>query len=58
MIDVRRENQTEVLQLSNFSILENRETLDIGIYITKIGEIQDHFWYGAVYKYIVKVPTR
>jgi len=56
-IDDRKENEPEELQLSNFSILENRETLDIEIYITKIGQIPDHFWQGAVYRYLITVPA-
>ena len=58
IIDDRKENEPEELQLSNFSILENRETLDIEIYITKIGQIADHFYQGAVYRYHVTVPAR
>ena len=40
------------MQLSNFSVIENRETLDIEIYLTRIGEHADHFWQGAVYRYV------
>ncbi len=57
MIDDRRENETERLQLSNFSLIENRENRDIEIYITKIGSVPDHFWQGAVYKYILSVSA-
>ena len=57
-IDDRQENETEKLHLSNFSVLENRETFEIEIYITKVGQIPDHFWQGAVYKYVVSLPAR
>ena len=51
-VDDRRENEPEALQLSNFCVLENRETLDIEIYLTRIGENPEHFWQGPVYKYL------
>jgi len=52
MVDDRRigEGDTEKLQLSNFSLLENRETFDLEIYITRIGQ-SDRFWHAGVYKY-------
>lgn len=52
LVDDRRENEPEKLQLSNFCVLENRETLDIEIYITRLGENPDYFWQGAVYQYL------
>jgi hypothetical protein len=53
LIDDRKENESERLQLSNFTMVENRETLDLEIYITKIGQLPDHFWQGAVFKYTI-----
>jgi len=52
LVDRREESDPEELQLSNFSVIEDRESLDIEIYLTRIGEVPDHFWQGAVYKYV------
>ena len=57
LVDRREENEPEEVQLSNFSILENRRTFDIEIYLTRIGEIPDHFWQGAVYRYLFSPPA-
>jgi len=57
MVDDRGEDEPEALQLSNFSVLENRETLDIEIYLTRIGENPEHFWQGAVYRYVFVPPA-
>lgn len=57
LVDSRREGDSERLQLSNFSVIENRKTLDIEIYLTRIGEKKDHFWQGAVHKYTFTPPS-
>jgi hypothetical protein len=55
--DPRRD--TPLLQLSNFSAFENRETQDIELYLTRYGERGDgrshtgDFWTADVYKYII-----
>ena len=51
-VDDRGKDEPDALQLSNFSVLENRETRDIEIYLTRIGENPEHFWQGAVYRYV------
>jgi len=50
-IDERQEDEPEAVQLSNFSVIENSQSQDIEIYLTRIGEHADHFWQGAVYRY-------
>jgi hypothetical protein len=51
-IDDRGAADTEQLQLSNFSVLENRETLDLELYLTRYGESQQHGpLSGNAYKY-------
>ena len=57
LVDDRGPNEPEALQLSNFNILEDRETLDIEIYLTRLGEVADHFWQGAVYRYVFSPPA-
>jgi hypothetical protein len=58
LIDDRREDEPDGVQLSNFSVIENRETLDFEIYLTKIGQVPDHLWHGDVYKYTVELTDQ
>ena len=44
--------EPEKLQLSNFSVIEKRETLDIELIMTRFGEVHGHFWQGTVHKYV------
>jgi len=55
-VDRRRDEDPDVVQLSNFSVLENRETKDIEIYITRLGENPNHFWQTPVYRYLFIPP--
>ena len=57
LVDDRGPNEPAAVQLSNFNLLEDRETLDIEIYLTRIGEVADHFWQGAVYRYLFSPPA-
>lgn len=57
LVDDRGPNEPEALQLSNFNVLEDRETLEIEIYLTRLGEVSDHFWQGAVYRYLFSPPA-
>ena len=60
VIDDRDPNRdTPLLQLSNFSAFENRETQEIELYLTRYGERGDgkshvgDFWTADVYKYVI-----
>jgi hypothetical protein len=53
----RRPDEPEGLALSNFGLLENRETLDLEIYITHQGGTQDHPWHAPVYRYVFSPPV-
>ena len=57
LVDDRATNEPAELQISNFNVLEDRETLEIEIYLTRIGEVADHFWQGAVYRYTFSPPA-
>ena len=57
VVDDRGEGEPEALQLSNFSVLEDRETGNIEIYMTRLGENAEHFWQGAVYRYTFTPPN-
>ncbi|MCX5660448.1 MAG: sialidase family protein [Planctomycetota bacterium] len=57
-LDDRREGEPEALQLSNFSVIENRETLNIEIYITLLGLNAQDFWGADVYRYVFSPPAR
>lgn len=52
VIDDRQKNETELLQLSNFSVIENRETLEIEIYISRLGEDRQHPRGCGIYRYM------
>ena len=53
------EHDTPLLQVTNFSLLENRETHDLELYLTRLGERGDgqshtgDFWTSDAYKYIL-----
>jgi hypothetical protein len=56
VVDERKPGEPEKVQLSNFSVIEDRETLDIEICLTRIGENPDHFWQAPVYRYVFSPP--
>ena len=47
VIDTKAENESEKLQLSNFSILEDRETGNIEILLSKLGQFDGHSVYDC-----------
>ena len=51
IIDDRRPGEPAHLQLSNFSLLENRETHDFELYLTRSGELPDDWKNANAYKY-------
>ena len=56
VVDDRREGEPVAMQLSNWSQLENRETLDWEIYLTRIGENAERFWESGVFRYTFSPP--
>ncbi len=50
------ETDSEKLQLSNFGLLENRETGDIELYLTKLGARPEDMWRSDAYRYRI-VPA-
>jgi len=51
LIDDKGPEDSPKLQLSNFSVLEDRETHAIEIYLTRLGADPDDFWGSDAYKY-------
>jgi hypothetical protein len=51
VIDQRGPDDSEKLQLSNFSILENRETHEVELYVTRLGADPEDFWGADAYRY-------
>ena len=49
--DYDPERDSEKLQLSNFCVLEDRETGAIELYLTRYGEYADHWLHANAYKY-------
>ena len=47
----RQPDESERLQLSNFSLLENRETQTLDVYLTRLGADPKDFWGADAYKY-------
>lgn len=54
VIDDKGAEDSPKLQLSNFSLLEDRETGAIEIYLTRLGADQDDFWGSDAYKYTLR----
>jgi hypothetical protein len=52
-IDDKRPGQTDAIQLSNFCILQNRETQAIELYMTLLAEHAGNIWNADCYRYIV-----
>lgn len=50
-IDDRQPDESERLQLSNFSLLENRETHTLEVYLTRLGADPQDFWGADAYRY-------
>jgi len=55
VIDDRKPDQPGGLQFSNFSLLENRETHDLELYLTAYGEDASSVYTADCYKYTVKL---
>ncbi len=50
-IDTRQSGEGEMLQLSNFWMIENQETLDLEVYLTRLQEDPQETFHANVYKY-------
>lgn len=53
-IDTRQTGEGERLQLSNFWIIENSETFDLEIYLTRLNEVPDETFTANAYRYTLK----
>ncbi|MDO9464908.1 MAG: sialidase family protein [bacterium] len=51
--DYDPENDSPKIQFSNFKLLENRETGEIELYMTRLGESTSHWLNASVYKYTI-----
>jgi hypothetical protein len=51
------ETDAEQLQLSNFSLLDDRETGRIELYVTRLGADRDDRWRSDAYRYFIEVPS-
>ncbi len=57
-IDTRGKGDDAELQLSNFSILQDRETGAIELYLTKLGQRQGAKWHADCWRYFIEVPGK
>ncbi len=58
VIDDRRDDQSDQIQFSNFSLLENRETRELELYLTVYGESGENgasVFSADAYRYVVRV---
>ena len=55
LVDDRREGDSPRLQLSNFSLFENREDQAFEVYLTRLGEDPNDFWGANNYKYTLRL---
>ena len=56
VIDTRREGESELVQLSNFVLLDDRETGDIECYLTKIGILNEkNRWRTPAVRYRIRL---
>lgn len=53
--DRKAETESERVQLSNFSILDDRETRRLELYVTRLGANPDDFWGASAYRYLIEV---
>jgi len=56
VIDDRRPDQQPAIQFSNFSLLENRETHVLELYLTPIGGEPGDWRNADCYRYTVAIP--
>lgn len=55
VIDDRQPGEDENFELSNFEILENRETHEIEIYLSRYGENPKDYWAADAYRYRLRL---
>ncbi|HEY2970895.1 MAG TPA: hypothetical protein VGJ48_00150, partial [Pyrinomonadaceae bacterium] len=55
LIDDRQPGEDEGLELSNFEILENRQSHEIEIYLSRYGEDPHDFWAADAYRYNLRL---
>ncbi len=55
-IDDREEGDAPELQLSNFSIVQDRETGLLELYLVKLGQRKHSAWHADCYRYFITLP--
>jgi hypothetical protein len=55
VVDDREPTDTAEVQFSNFSLLENRETRDLELYLTRYGERRGSVFTADAYKYTLRL---
>ena len=51
------DTESDQMQLSNFSLLDDRETGRIELYVTRLGADREDRWRSDAYRYFIDVPT-
>jgi hypothetical protein len=58
VIDDRADGESDMIQLSNFSVLEDRDTHAIELYMNRLGADPKEFWTGDSYKYTLTLQAK
>ena len=53
IIDKRNEGESDKVQLSNFHILQDRETGLLELYLSKLGQREGYTWWADCYRYFI-----
>lgn len=53
VIDTRRDGEPDSLSLSNFYLLESRDSLDLELFMTRMARTDG--WLGSVYRYVIPI---
>jgi hypothetical protein len=52
-VDKRGEGDSDKLQLSNFTLLQDRETGTLELYLSKLGQREGHTWWADCWRYFI-----
>ena len=58
VIDDRADGESDMIQLSNFSLLEDRESHAIELFMNRLGADPKDFWTGESYKYTLTIDPQ
>ncbi len=57
VIDARSDTDGPGLQLSNFSMLQDRENGQVELYLSRLGQREANLWHADCYRYTIDLPS-